>query len=114
MKLQIKEAYPLEGALYEVYGEEPIVTFNCRVAAISKAGQRFVHNDFFSKGHCVDEEGIIRCACSRRDAEKFAAKVEARGVIDTDYWTLLEPEPTLEQKLAQEYWREQQEQGLCA
>jgi hypothetical protein len=59
MKLKIKAAFVIEGALYEVRGfEETLVCFNSYVGVETVAGQKLQHKTFVSPGHVYynDEE----------------------------------------------------------
>jgi hypothetical protein len=113
MKLKVKEAYVIEGPLYEVRGpDEPLYTFSCTVGVETVAGQQLQHNTFLAPGHedCRDEDyhGAV-CLFSRKTAQEFADKVKARGEIDTAYWSLIPTPPTLEERWAMYALEEQRE-----
>lgn len=52
-----------------------------------------------------DEEGESWFA-ARYEAAAMEAKVRARGSIDPDHWVELEPQPSLEERFADEAYRE--------
>lgn len=85
--LKADEVFVEEGQLYEVFGEdEPIVTFNAGVVA--KVGELVLYHDKVFPGHFVDEEGINRCAPSRRQAQELADRIRDAGMlIDPLHWS---------------------------
>jgi hypothetical protein len=77
-----------EGGLYEVMGEDSLLTcFCCGVIAVTDKGE-FRHSTFVERGHGYSEREGVNYANpnARSNAQRFADKVSARGQIDLTYW----------------------------
>jgi hypothetical protein len=88
MMTEIKSAAVIKSDLYERCGEfGPIHVYDCQVLVTTLCGEMFIHDAFVAKGYAATEDGFDMPNCNAVDeARKFAAKVLARGFINTAYW----------------------------
>lgn len=100
-KQVIDEAFVIEGALYPVADEDGQgISFDCLVGVRLPDGREFAHRSFYAKGKDRHPDGYEVVCRSRAEAQAFADRVAARGVVDLRYWEVLPEGPGLEERLA--------------
>lgn len=108
MKIKITSAYVMAGNVYEFLGEDGYYTTSSyQVGVVTVDGRKLFHSEFLAKGHGVDEEGF-NCVNynAKNKAQQFADKVAAVGVISDSRWSVIQEQPSLEERLNDEVLRE--------
>ena len=96
----------LESDLYECPTEDGIgITFDCQVVADVSVGgtvKTYIHKTFLALGAGADDDGVPHVLRSRDEALEFAAKVNAKGVIDLAHWDEFDANagPSLEERFS--------------
>lgn len=110
--VKITEAHVVEGNLYEFAGEDCMkVTFDCRIIATGTDGKTYMMDQIFAGKGFDPDTGFDYVINSREDANAVLVRVLARGCIRLAFWTeyVEEKIPSLEERLADEAWAEQEE-----
>lgn len=117
MRIHIATCEVVEGSLYQVMGEDEMLTcFPTCLIATDTTGREWVHHYRFD-GHCEDDDGINRpnMRVARQEAEVLASEVRKVGTINPEYWNLSEKGMGLEERWAAfgyEYQLEREEAGI--
>ena len=104
-KAKISYAFVIEGDLYEVWGEDSMITtFSCQVGvALWNGGKKYFLRDWISLGHVFDEEeGVNRVYRSRDRAQVLVDQINGAGWIDLSLWEEIPEQPSLEERLNDE------------
>lgn len=93
--MKIRSVYIGEGGLYEIMGEDgPLHVYDVFVVAVTEDGKHYAHDVRF-KSWYVDDEGINRIDHGYElDALRLLDRVEKVGVINPEYWKLIEAAPS--------------------
>lgn len=89
----------IESALYRIDVEDgEALVYDTQIAA-SLGKDVWVLKGFVSKGwgeHCSEDEGCVRYVRhgAKQEAAEFAARIVAKGMIDTTHWEKLPPAPS--------------------
>ena len=89
----------IESALYRVDVEDgEALVYDTQIAAYL-GKDVWVLKGFVSKGwgeHCSEDEGCVRYVRhgAKQEAAEFAARIVAKGLIDTTHWEKLPPAPS--------------------
>jgi hypothetical protein len=87
-KLRITHTEKAGGDVYTVPCEDGVLhVFDTCILARGVDGKLYVHNTFVIKGWVEGPEGSLPNRDYKGRFERFAAKVEARGVIDLAHWS---------------------------
>lgn len=107
MKTYITEVRVVEGNLYSTVGEDgETISFSCVVQALAYKGAWLQHKLFIAEGHSENEDGFSFAVDSRAAAQRFADRVSAQGFIESSLWEVVPDEPSLQERLHDEYLRE--------
>lgn len=101
---------PLYKAGYSEDGEE-IIVYNMTIKAYvldvkNKIDTTYLHN-YPVLGHIKDDQGIYPNYCQKKIINERLDKMIAKGEINLDYWTLVEPEISLKERWSNEAYYEQ-------